>query len=100
MTLILVLTAVFAINVVFGYWRSNTKKFALQWFMAVHIPVPLSIGLRLEFLGWSWTILPFFVGAFLAGQYIGGMIRPLLTRLHPGRLGSFLFLDIVRTMRG
>jgi hypothetical protein len=99
MTLVWVLSTVFIINIVFGYWRSNTRKFAPQWFMAVHIPVPLSIGLRLLFLGWSWIILPFFVAVFFAGQYLGGWIRRLLTRLRPGRLSSFLVLDIVRVMR-
>jgi hypothetical protein len=98
-TLILVLIAVFMINIVFGYWRSNTRKFAPQWFMAVHIPVPLSIGLRLWFLGWSWIILPLFVATFFIGQYIGGMIRRLLKRLYPQRLSSFLVLDIVRAIR-
>ncbi len=99
MTLTLVLIAVFVINIIFGYWRSNTKRFAAQWFMAVHIPVPLSIGLRLWFLGWSWIILPLFVATFFVGQYIGGMIRRRLTRLYPGRQGSFLILDIVRAIR-
>jgi hypothetical protein len=98
MTLILVLVAVFAINIIFGYWRSNTKRFAVQWFMAVHIPVPLSIGLRLLLLGWSWIVLPVFVAVFFAGQYVGGMTRRLLTKSRPKRLSSFLVLDIIRVI--
>jgi hypothetical protein len=97
--LIWVLLTVFALNIVFGYWRSNTRRFALQWFMAVHIPVPLSIGLRVWFLGWSWFIVRLFVAAFFAGQYIGGMTRRHLNKLHPGCLGSFLLLDVVKVIR-
>ncbi len=42
--LIIVSIIVFSINIPFGYWRANVKKFSLQWILAVHIPVPFIIG--------------------------------------------------------
>lgn len=99
MTLFLVLIADLLVNVFFGYWRSNTKRFTLQWIMAIHVPVPIAIELRLLFLGWSWIMVPVFVATFFAGQYIGGMTRRWLIKLHPKRLSSSLVMDIVRVIR-
>jgi len=30
---------VFLLNLPFGYWRQNVRKFSFQWFLAVHLPV-------------------------------------------------------------
>jgi hypothetical protein len=70
----------------FGYWRVNTRRFSLQWVAAIHIPVPLAIGLRLLLLGWNWILLPVFVADFAAGQYIGGLVREQLSK--QGRINS------------
>jgi hypothetical protein len=64
------------LNVPFGMWRAGVRKFSPAWFVAVHAPVPLAIGLRLASgLGWRLSTLPLFVGAFFAGQYLGGRFR-------------------------
>jgi len=66
------------LNVPFGFWRAGTTKFSLPWFLAVHVPVPLAIGLRLAAgLGWRLTTLPLFVAAFFTGQFLGGRLRAL-----------------------
>lgn len=96
MRIFLVLISIFIVNVFFGYWRSNTKKFTLQWILAIHIPVPLAIGLRLLFLGWSWIMVPIFVATFFAGQYMGGMIRHLLLTRQNRILTSSLAIDIIK----
>ena len=72
MNLALVTIAVFLLNLPFGYWRGKVKKFSLQWFLAVHLPVPFVIALRfLGGLGFQWFTYPFLVGAFFLGQYVG-----------------------------
>jgi hypothetical protein len=67
---------VLALNVPFGYWRAGTRRFSLPWFLAVHLPVPVAIGLRVAAGGGlRLATLPFFVGAFFTGQYLGARIR-------------------------
>jgi hypothetical protein len=69
---------VLLVNLPFGYWRSGVRKFSLQWFLAVHLPVPLVIGLRLvSGLGFQLATFPVIVGAFFAGQFLGGWTRRL-----------------------
>lgn len=60
-----VITIVFVLNVPFGYWRANTRKFSYQWFLSVHIPVPIVIAFRI-FAGIGWHIItfPILIGAF------------------------------------
>lgn len=99
MGLYLVLASIFLINIFFGYWRSNTKSLTLQWILAVHIPVPISIGLRLLFLSWNWIMVPIFVAVYFAGQYTGGMTRRSLAKRQPMRLSSCLVMDLVRAIR-
>ena len=90
-----ILSTVAFINIFFGYWRSNVRRLSLQWLLAVHIPVPIAIGLRLTFLGWSWVLLPAFVAAFFLGQFGGGQIRRILKKARI-QLSSFLILDLLR----
>ena len=67
---------IFIVNLPFGYWRARTRKFTVPWFLAIHLPVPLSVGIRLlAGIGWRLSALPLFVGAFAAGQFLGGRWR-------------------------
>jgi hypothetical protein len=67
---------VLSLNLPFGYWRGGVPKFSLQWFLAIHLPVPLVAGMRiLTGQGWSLTTLPLLVGAFVAGQLLGARLR-------------------------
>jgi len=95
MKTVLVLAAIVAVNTFFGYWRSNTRRFSKQWILAIHVPVPIAIILRLSFLGWSWLLLPVFVAAFAVGQFAGGQARRLLRKRRED-LSSCLPLDVVR----
>ncbi|MCD6271882.1 MAG: hypothetical protein J7K30_03305 [Deltaproteobacteria bacterium] len=64
---------VLIINLPFGFWRVQTNKFSRYWFLAVHIPVPIVILLRLVAgTGLQLKTLPIFVCAFLSGQFLGG----------------------------
>jgi hypothetical protein len=67
---------VLLLNLPFGYWRAGVAKFSLPWFLAVHLPVPLVIGLRLvSGLGFHFRTLPVMVGAYFLGQLLGGWTR-------------------------
>ena len=80
MDLLLVSVLIFLINIFFGYWRSNTRRFSVRWLMAIHIPVALAIVVRLLLLEWDWVTVPIFVAAFIAGQYAGGTIKNYLVK--------------------
>ena len=70
--------AIVVLNLPFGFWRAGARKFSPAWFLAVHLPVPLAIGLRIGAgAGWRLATLPLFVAAFFAGQFLGGKLRAL-----------------------
>ncbi len=73
--------AVLLVNLPFGFWRAGVRRFTLPWFVAVHAPVPVVIGLRvLAGLGWRLSTVPILVAAFLTGQFIGGRLRRVWDR--------------------
>jgi hypothetical protein len=74
--LAIVCVLVFIINIPFGYWRQGVKKFGVQWFLAVHVPIPIVVALRFGFhLGFQLYTYPFMVLAFFSGQWLGAKIR-------------------------
>ena len=71
-----VAVAVLVVNLPFGFWRAGVKRFTLPWFLAIHAPVPVVVGLRaLLGLGWRLSTVPVLAGAFFAGQFLGGRLR-------------------------
>jgi F0F1-type ATP synthase membrane subunit a len=71
-----VAVAVLVVNLPFGFWRAGVKRFTLRWFLAIHAPVPVVVGLRaLLGLGWRLSTVPVLAGAFFAGQFLGGRLR-------------------------
>ena len=84
MSLWTVALLVFLINLPFGYWRASSRKFSPQWFVAVHLPVPLVVALRIySGMGWKPISFPVLVGAFFLGQFVGGKIRLLISGKGP-----------------
>jgi len=78
MSLWVVAVLVFLINLPFGFWRAGVEKLSRQWFLAVHLPVPLVVALRVfSGLGWRPVSFPVLIGAFFLGQYVGGRLRRL-----------------------
>lgn len=65
--------AVFAFlcNLPLGRWRVTVKKFSVNWFLAVHLSIPLIIYLRFK-LDLSPWFIPLSLGSALAGQLLGG----------------------------
>ena len=74
-SLILATLSVFLINLPFGYWRAPTTKFSWQWFLFIHLPIPLVILMRFYFeLGFELYTYPFLIFAFFFGQFAGGKL--------------------------
>jgi hypothetical protein len=94
--LILITGLVFVLNIPFGYWRANVRRFSLQWILAIHIPVPIIIALRLfSGIGFAWYTYIFLVGAFFLGQKSGAVIMKWIhTRCQ--QESSCLFMDLYR----
>ena len=75
-TLIAVTVGVLLLNMPFGFWRAGVQKFTLPWILAVHLPIPFVVALRIvSGLGWSLASFPFVIGAYLTGQYLGGALH-------------------------
>ncbi len=69
--------AILALNLPFGYWRGGLPRLSPRWFVAIHAPVPLALGLRwIAGIPFRLVTLPLFVVAFFAGQFLGGRLRP------------------------
>ncbi len=79
--LFVISTIVLILNIPFGYWRANVKKFSLQWILSIHIPVPFIIALRIFFdIGFGWYTYLFLVSAFIIGQKLGAIIYKYLKK--------------------
>ena len=71
-----VAAGVLVLNIPFGFWRAGVRKFSLPWILAVHLPIPFVVALRLfSGLGWSLASFPFVIAAYVTGQYLGGALR-------------------------
>ncbi len=80
---------VLLLNLPFGFWRGQTRKLSLPWFLAVHLPIPLVVLLRLKSgLGFHWTTYPVMVGAYFVGQFSGGRLFLIARRCRQGPLAS------------
>lgn len=83
MILALLAFIVFIINIPFGFWRKSQKRFSVNWFLSIHIPVAISILLRyLCNIKFDWLYLLLFVLMFIAGQFSGKVLynKKLKTR--------------------
>jgi hypothetical protein len=73
MSFYIVLAIIFLLNLPFGYWRGHVRMFSFPWILAVHLPIPLVIIVRiLGGVSWHIKTLPLLAGAYFAGQYLGG----------------------------
>lgn len=92
---VFVLLLVIAINIPFGYWRANVRKFSVAWFFAVHLPVPFIVMLRIYFhFGWHWTTYVFFIAAYFGGQFLGSRIYERMRMSGP--VSSSIVSDLKR----
>ncbi|NPA36332.1 MAG: hypothetical protein GXO47_05735 [Chlorobi bacterium] len=97
LTIICIVT--FLMNIPFGYWRNNVKKFSVQWFLAVHIPIPFIIIMRIySDIGFAWYTYPFIIGSFFLGQKAGAVIQKSLSA-KCSNTSSFIFTDLLRCIK-
>ena len=71
----IILVIIILLNLPFGYWRAHVRKFSFHWILAVHLPVPFVIIVRI--LGgvfWNVKTFPILAGAYFAGEYLGGSL--------------------------
>jgi hypothetical protein len=96
MRLAIITLMIFLFNIPFGYWRANVKKFSWPWILAIHIPVPVIVFMRVYFnIGFAWYTYIFFVAAFFLGQQMGGKLHQIF--LKNGTLvTSCLIMDLKR----
>jgi hypothetical protein len=97
--IIIVTVTVFLLNIPFGYWRAHVRKFSAQWFLAIHIPVPFIVALRLlSGIGFGWYTYLFLVGGFFLGQQAGALVLKWVHR-HCNQESSCLVMDLYRCSR-
>ncbi len=79
MNLWVVAVIVLVLNIPFGFWRAGVRKFSWQWILAIHLPVPMIIALRIySGLGFQLYSFPILIGAFYLGQLSGGRLKTSL----------------------
>jgi len=61
------------INLPFGAYRTTTRKFSWRWFVAIHLPIPFVILMRLSF-GLGWWFVPFMLASAVTGQLLGSWL--------------------------
>jgi len=94
-TLLIISIIVFILTIPFGYWRANVKRFSLQWYLSIHIPVPIIIAIRIFLeIGFSWYTYLFLVTAFFLGQKLGSVIYKYLKNNNV--VSSCLFMDLFK----
>ena len=99
MNLFWIAVLVFIFNLPFGYWRANVNKFSLQWVLAIHLPVPFVIALRLlSGLGFQFITYPVLITAFFAGQFAGTYFFNYRKSRLIFPLTSCMVCDIIRSI--
>jgi hypothetical protein len=85
----------FLINIPFGYWRANLKRFSLQWFLSIHLPIPFIILVRIYTgIGFEFITYPIMIIAFILGQLAGLKIYSYRKKQSFVYLSSCLFKDL------
>lgn len=97
--LLVVGLTVYLLNIPFGYWRENIKKFSIQWALAIHTPIPFIILLRLySGIGFQFVTYPVLIGAFFIGQLTGSYILQI-RRKNDNVITSCLVMDLIRSKK-
>lgn len=92
--------SVLILNLPFGYWRANVKKYSLQWALAIHVPVPIVVAIRFySQIGFALYTYPVLVAAFFTGQFLGVKIYLNRKENFSKYLSSCLVMDIIRSSK-
>lgn len=77
---------VFLLSLPFGYWRASVRKSSWQWMLAVFLPVPVVIALRIySGLDFGLKAYAAVAVAYPLGQFVGGKLRNIIQGRGPGR---------------
>jgi len=96
MKIFIISLIILILNIPFGYWRGNVKKFSLQWILSVHIPVPFVIFLRIySNIGFEFYTYIFLVSAFFIGQKLGYILHSWYLNKY-NNVSAFLFYDLYK----
>lgn len=72
MNLLVVAIITLLINIPFGYWRANVLGKSFQWILAIHIPVPFVVLLRIySNIGFDLYTYPIVIASYFLGQFAG-----------------------------
>jgi len=63
-------------NMGMGCWRKTVRKYSWQWFLAIHLAVPVIFLLRTE-AGLSSNFIPELLLFSVAGQMLGAKLMDL-----------------------
>jgi len=63
-----------AVNVPLGYLRRRARRYSWQWFVWIHLSIPLLATCRI-LSGFGWVVVPWLLLAAVTGQVVGGMVR-------------------------
>jgi hypothetical protein len=97
MRLFLVAISIIVLNVPFGYWRTNVKKFSLQWILAIHLPIPVIIAERIfSGIGFSSVSYPVLIVAFIVGQLASQRIYHFMKVKKRFQVSSCFVMDCYR----
>jgi len=72
-TFLIVLLAICAINLLFGFFRVRFKRFTRPWGRCIYIPILINILVRRFILHWDWTAIPYLFTAAIIGHVLGGL---------------------------
>lgn len=61
------------INLPFGYFRGNARKFSAKWFLYIHLPIPAIFIIR-TFAGLGFKTIPIILAGAIIGQIVGGRL--------------------------
>jgi hypothetical protein len=100
MKLILVALSVYLLNIPFGYWRENSKKFSLQWVLSIHLPIPVIIVIRIfSGIGFKFVTYPVLVSAFVMGQLTGSRIYKWRVKKENLAISGCLVMDLCHSTK-
>jgi len=76
--LTVLLAATFILTLPFGVWRAKCRKFTIQWWVAIHLVIPIIFIMR-RWGGFSYWYIPLFLTSTVLGQIVGGKINQAKT---------------------
>jgi hypothetical protein len=100
MNIIILALIILFINIPFGYWRANVKRFSAQWISAIHFPVLIVVLLRFySDIGFALYTYPLLIAAYFLGQFLGSKIYIKRVTLELEPVTSCLVMDVYRNLK-